>query len=225
MSLPTAAHLDFQLAHARARDAVHEALEVGGLIADLEREGLEAVVMRSAAGDRARYLQRPDLGRRLDGASRELLARVAARAPAPDVAFVAADGLSARVVQRHAVPLLRAAAPTLRREGWRLAPVVVAEQARVALGDEIGALLGARLVAVLIGERPGLTAPHSLGVYLTWQPRPGRTDAERNCLSNICPEGLAYDLAARKLCYLLTEARRRQVSGVALKEEAEALGP
>jgi ethanolamine ammonia-lyase small subunit len=222
-SLPTAAHLDFQLAHARARDAVHEALALTAMGNSLAQAGFRWVPVRSAAGDRIRYLQRPDLGRRLDTSSRELLQRSIEPGESVDAAFVVADGLSAVAVQRHAVPLLALVSPRLNVERWRIAPVIVAEQARVALGDEIGALVQTSVVVVLIGERPGLSSPDSLGAYLTWQPRPGRTDAERNCVSNIRPEGLGYEAAAAKLHYLMTEARRRKLSGVALKDEAGAL--
>jgi ethanolamine ammonia-lyase small subunit len=142
---------------------------------------------------------------------------------APDAVFVVADGLSARAVQRHAPPLLERVAGRLRDDGWVVGPVVIVEQGRVAVGDEIGEALGARLVAVMIGERPGLSAPDSLGVYLTWDPRPGRTDAERNCISNVRPEGLPYDVAAHRLAWMMAEARRRRLSGVALKEEAPPL--
>jgi ethanolamine ammonia-lyase small subunit len=212
VSLPTAAHLDFQLAQARARDAVHDALDVPALRRDLEAAGFESLAVRSAAGSREVYLKRPDLGRRLDAASRESLE--AAAGPGRDAVFVVADGLAASAAQRHAVPLLAAAAPGLRADGWRLGPVIVAEQGRVAIADEIGGRIGAALAVVLLGERPGLSAPDSLGAYLTWEPRVGRTDAERNCISNIRPEGLAYDLAAATLVHLMTEARRRRVSGV-----------
>jgi ethanolamine ammonia-lyase small subunit len=220
-SLPTAAHLDFQLAHARARDAVHDALEVSALGEALRQAGFEWLSVRSSAGQRVQYLQRPDLGRRLDQASRELLER--SSEGTVDAAVIIADGLSARAAQRHAVPLLAEIRPRLLDDEWRLAPVVVAEQGRVALGDEIGAILGARMVVILIGERPGLSAPDSLGAYLTWHPRPGRTDADRNCISNIRPEGLRYEQAATKLHYLMSEARRRRLSGVALKDETGAL--
>jgi ethanolamine ammonia-lyase small subunit len=222
-SLPTRAHLDFQLAHARARDAVHDALDVPALVAALGAMGLDAVAVRSAAPDRTVYLQRPDLGRRLDPDARDRLVALRPDLP-PDAAIVVADGLSARAAHSHAAPVLAALVPKLVNEGWRLAPVVVAEQARVALGDEIGAALGARLVVVLLGERPGLTAPDSLGAYLTWDPRPGRTDAERNCVSNIRPEGLLPVLAADTLGYLMLEAARRRLSGVALKDDARMLG-
>ena len=223
-SLPTAAHLDFQLAHALARDAVHDVLDLDATGAALRVAGLEWLAVRSSAGARARYLQRPDLGRRLDPSSRELLVRTSSSAAPPDAVFVLADGLSARAIHRHAVPLLNQVRSWLAADGWSLAPVVLAEQGRVALGDEIGALLGARLVVVLIGERPGLSSPDSLGAYLTWDPQVGRTDADRNCISNIRPEGLAYEAAGARLRYLMSEARRRRLSGVRLKDETGALG-
>jgi ethanolamine ammonia-lyase small subunit len=219
VSLPTSAHLDFQLAHARARDAVHQALDVGLLLADLERVGLSSVAVRSAASDRRQYLERPDLGRRLDARSRDLVARAAASAGSPDLVVIVADGLSALAVQRHAVPVLAALVPALEADGWRRGPVVVAEQGRVALGDEIGELIGAELSAVFIGERPGLSSPDSLGIYLTWSPKIGRTDAERNCISNVRPDGLSYVTAAARLRFLLTEARRRKLTGVGLKDD------
>lgn len=225
MSLPTAAHLEFQLAHARARDAVQEALDVPALERALASDGWETVAVRSAAPDRTTYLQRPDLGRRLDADARERLAGQRDREADPDLVLVVADGLAAAAARRHARPVLAAVREGLRGGDWRTGPVVVAEQARVALADEIGELLGARLAVILLGERPGLTAPESLGAYLTWGPRRGRTDAERNCISNIRPEGLGYGLAAERLLYLLNESRRRRLSGVALKEETGMLSP
>lgn len=224
VSLPTRAHLDFQLAHARARDAVHDGLDVVRLLAKLSAVGLESLSVRSAAADRATFLQRPDLGRRLDAGDRARL-EAAAVSDGVEAALVVADGLSARAAQAHAVPVLAALVPRLRDAGWRVAPVVVAEQGRVALADEIGAALRARLVVVLLGERPGLSAPDSLGAYLTWDPRPGRTDAERNCVSNIRPEGLVPALAADKLACLMLEAARRRLSGVALKDDGRTLDP
>lgn len=221
--LPTRVHLDFQLAHARARDAVHQAMDPKRLCRAFEASGLPALAVRSAAPDRTTYLHRPDLGRRLDAESRERLS--AASAGDSDAVFVVADGLAAVAAERHAHPVVTAAVAALRSEQWRLAPVIVAVQGRVALADEIGALLGARLAVILLGERPGLSAPDSLGAYLTWEPRLGRTDAERNCISNIRPEGLGYEQAAARLAGLMREARRRRLSGVALKAEAGALGP
>jgi ethanolamine ammonia-lyase small subunit len=202
--VPTRELLRFQLDHARARDAVYEPLDPASL-------GIEHVLVRSAAADRETFLRRPDLGRRLaDGTTLET--------GDCDVAFVVADGLSARAVHRHAVPLLKAIQARLDGS-WRVAPVTVVLQGRVAIGDEIGARLGARLVVVLIGERPGLTSPDSLGVYLTWDPRPGRTDAERNCISNVRTEGLSYGAAAATLEFLMSAARSRRLSGVLLKDE------
>lgn len=216
-SIPTRALLEFQLAHAQARDAVHLPLAAHSLAVELMQKGIASVPLESAARDRAEYLKRPDLGRRLSEGSRE---RLAALRSAYDAAFVIADGLSALAVHRHAVPLLEI---VLRDLDWRIAPVAIVEQGRVAIGDEIGELIGARMVIVLIGERPGLSSPDSLGVYLTWQPRPGRTDAERNCISNIRTEGLSYAAAAHKLLFLMNESRRLKLSGVRLKEDARFL--
>jgi ethanolamine ammonia-lyase small subunit len=215
-ALTTAEVLRFGLAHARARDAVHVALDVAPLQRDLAAAGFDSLCVRSAAADRVQYLLRPDLGRRLAEDGREALQSAAAASV--DVCVVLADGLSAAAVQRHAVPVLDAFR-ALAQDRWTLAPVVIAEQARVALGDEIGACLHARLVAVLIGERPGLSAPDSLGIYLTHDPRVGRTDAERNCISNVRPEGLTYADAARRMAWLVQEALRRQLTGVGLKDE------
>jgi len=211
--LPTAAHLDFQLAHARARDAVHARFEPAPIIAEIRAAGREAVALRSAAGDRQTYLRRPDLGRRLDLESR---ASLAARLPSPvDIAFVIADGLSANAVHAHAAALLRASLARLD-PALRVGPVAIVEGGRVAIGDEIGGLLAADLAVVLIGERPGLSAADSLGVYVTWQPAPGTVDAARRCLSNIRPQGLPIAEAAERLVALLMEARRHRMTGVAL---------
>lgn len=215
-SIATQGHLAFQLAHARARDAVHEPFDPASLLDRLAERSLEAVRLHSAAADRQTYLARPDLGRRLDAASR---AAIAAMPRGHDIEFVLADGLSAQAVASHAVPLLDESLPQLRRQGWRIGPVAVVEQGRIAIGDEIGHTLDAALVCVLIGERPGLTSPDSLGAYLTWQPAIGRTDAERNCLSNIRPAGLPYAEAAQRLVYLCTQARLRRCTGIMLKDE------
>jgi ethanolamine ammonia-lyase small subunit len=211
--LPTSAHLDFQLAHAQARDAVHALFEPSRIAAEIAADGREAVMLRSAAGDRLTYLRRPDLGRRLAASSRECLA---ARPPSHiDIVFVIADGLSATAVHAHAAALLRA---TLARldPARRIGPVAIVEGGRVAIGDEIGGILGAHIAVVLIGERPGLSAADSLGVYVTWQPAPGTADAARNCLSNIRPQGLPIDAAAERLVALLTQARRHRMTGIAL---------
>lgn len=215
--LPTPALLDFQLAHAKARDAVHGSVDFDALAARFP--GREVVNVHSAAADRATYLRRPDLGRRLDEPSRVLL-----QPGDYDAAFVIADGLSAAAVTDHAAALVLASLELL--SGWKVAPIVLARQGRVALGDEIGGLLGARMVAVLIGERPGLSVANSLGVYLTWEPRPGRRDSERNCISNIHADGLDIDGAARRLTGLMAEARRLKLTGINLKEDAARLdGP
>jgi ethanolamine ammonia-lyase small subunit len=248
-SLPTAEWLRFGVAHAQARDAVHLPLDAMAVEAALRPLGLPTVGVHSAAADRATYLRRPDLGRRLLDAERERLQalaggggaqaggtaadRAVAEAgaaaqgmtgqlvSAPDLAIVIADGLSARAVHEQAAPLLAALLPLLVAERLRLAPLVLARQARVALGDDIGAALAARAVLVLIGERPGLSSPDSLGAYLTWAPRPGRSDAERNCVSNIRPDGLPHAEAARKLAWLLAAARRLGATGVVLKDDSD----
>jgi ethanolamine ammonia-lyase small subunit len=215
-ALPTAALLAFELDHARARDAVHRALDVDALERDLADNGSTTIRVASAAVDRSTYLLRPDLGRRLDDASRQELA--ATRATACDVLFVVADGLSALGVQAHAAALIAAAVPLL--DGLSIGPIVIAKQARVALGDEVGALLDARVVVVVIGERPGLTSPDSIGLYLTFAPRVGRHDAQRNCISNVRPEGLPPAAAAAKLAWLVRASLRRALSGVALKDDS-----
>ena len=220
---PLQAVLALQLAHAKARDAVRAALDVPALQAALSPDWApdwapeRTVVVRSQATDRGEYLRRPDLGRRLHPDCGALLAP-AAGGVAYDAAFIIVDGLSATAVQRHAAPLLRECRALL--PGWSLAPVVVATQGRVALGDEVGEALKARLCAVLIGERPGLSAPDSLGVYLTYEPRRGRRDSERNCISNIHAQGgMPYAVAAAKLAWLMRQARHRGLTGVALKDE------
>jgi len=217
VSQPTREQLAFQRCHALARDAVHAQMQAAALAAEIAAiTGSEVFRLHSAAPDRASYLQRPDLGRRLDEPSRNRLSQW--RPGAFDLALIVADGLSALAVERHAAPLLRELLS--RIEKWQIAPVCVVEQGRVAVGDEIGAALGAEIAVVLIGERPGLSSPDSLGAYVTWQPRPGRTDAERNCISNIRVEGLTYSVAADQMASLFAQARRRQLTGVALKLES-----
>lgn len=218
-SVPTRALLDFTLDHARARDAVHAVFDAARLVADLGALGLVVTEARSRAVDRRDYLRRPDLGRQLDAGSAETLAQCAS-APC-QLAIVIGDGLSAAAVHAHAAALLSHLLPRLAEgDGVAIGRVVVASGARVALGDEIGAILGARMVVTLIGERPGLSAPDSLGAYLTFAPEPGRTDAERNCVSNIHKAGLSYDEAAFKIAWLVREGLAREVTGVTLKDES-----
>lgn len=200
-SLPTRELLAFQLAHAKARDAVGRAMDVTMFH--------EALFLHSAAHDRATYLRRPDLGRRLDTDSAGRITR-----GDWDAALIVADGLSATAIHRHALPFLEASRTELA--DWRIAPVCVVEQGRVAIGDEIGELIGAKLAVVMIGERPGLSSPDSMGVYLTWSPRIGRTDAERNCVSNIRAEGLEPALAARRVAAIMRAAREQRLTGVGL---------
>ena len=220
-ALPTREVLRFGLAHAMARDAVHAPFEAEAVALAVEALGFTTVRVESRADGRESYLRRPDLGRRLSARSCEALAGSVAPEAAPDLAVVVADGLSATAVHRNAAPCLAALKPRLDREGWRVGTVAVAAQARVALGDEVGALLGAALVLVLIGERPGLSSPDSLGAYLTLGPRVGRSDAERNCVSNIRAEGLSAEAAAFKLAWLAREARRAGATGVALKDASD----
>jgi ethanolamine ammonia-lyase small subunit len=217
-SLPTEALLGFTLDHARARDAVHAAFDVSGLIAGLRGLGLQPVEVLSQARTRRDYLRRPDLGRILDPGSRRLLE--SRDAPSSQFVIVIGDGLSPTAVNVHAIEQVRHLTTQLDAAGIEIGATVVASGARVALGDEIGALLGVRMLLMLIGERPGLSAPDSLGGYLTFAPRIGRTDAERNCISNIHRAGLSYQEAAFKLAWLVREGLARQITGVALKDES-----
>ena len=217
-SLPTSEVLGFALAHAQARDAVHAPFEAETTAAAIQALGLETLIVDSAAPDRASYLRRPDLGRTLSQAGRTALSPARG---AHDLAIVVADGLSSIAVHAHAAPLVEALLPAVREAGWRLAPVVIARQARVALGDAVGEMLGARLVILLVGERPGLSSPDSLGAYITFAPKVGRTDAERNCVSNIRAEGLSYEAAAFKLAWHAHEALRLGLTGVGLKDESD----
>ena len=221
-SLPTHAQLDFQFAHAQARDAVHLPFDHAGLSQDMTARGRESLLLRSAAHDRHSYLQRPDLGRKLHEDSAQRLREYAQANPGGiDVAVVVADGLSALAVHRHTAPFLSHMEEHATAEGWSLSPVILVEQGRVAVSDEIGELLGAKMVVMLIGERPGLSSPDSLGLYFTYAPKVGLTDAYRNCISNVRLEGLSYAMAAHRLAYLMREACRRQLSGVNLKDEAQ----
>ena len=229
VSLPTSEHLAFQLAHARARDAVHLPMDSERLLEELRALGnlLPAqapLVLKSRAENRQVYLQRPDLGRCLDPESAaQLAAEAAPDSGRPRLAIVIADGLSSSAVQSNAVPMLARFLKDLEasEEDWELAPVTIVEQGRVAIGDDIGERLGASAVVVLIGERPGLSSPDSLGIYLTWAPSGGLTDARRNCISNVRPAGLGFDQASQRLIYLLREAQRLGISGVQLKDRTE----
>jgi ethanolamine ammonia-lyase small subunit len=222
-SVATEEVLAFQLDHARARDAVHAGLDVAAFARRVRAEipllDENVLTLRSCAVDRAAYLRHPELGRRLDSASAERLTACGC-----DVAVTIADGLSALAVERYAIPLLAVLVPRLVAEGWTLGPVTVVQQGRVAVGDAIGEGLGARCGLVLIGERPGLSAADSMGAYLTWAPRVGRMDAERNCLSNIRSGGLGVEEAAERLMGLMKGARAMRLSGVGLKEGVRSLG-
>ena len=217
-SLPTSEWLHFKAAHAAARDAVHNEFDAEKIAAEIGALGAEAMIVSSAAEDRATYLQRPDLGRQLNPASRrDLEARGSANSA--DLAIIVCDGLSALAVHHQAAAVLQALLPKLHASNWKLAPIVVARFARVALQDEVGELLNARMALTLIGERPGLGSPDSLGAYLVFNPRRGNTDANRNCVSNIRPEGLPPSDAAETIFYLLSAARTRGLTGVHLKDD------
>jgi ethanolamine ammonia-lyase small subunit len=219
-SLKTADLLALRAAHAQARDAVEKILDTDDVIGQVSSRFPDHVVVHSEAQDRTTYLHRPDLGRRLDEQSRKL---ISSRHGNYDLVFVLADGLSAAAVEKHAARVLYALKAGLAKADWSIAPVVVVEQGRVAIGDEIGHLLGARQSLVLIGERPGMSSPDSLGAYLTWDPHRGVSDACRNCVSNIRDGGLSHEEAAHKILFLLAEARTRKLSGVLLKEDADQL--
>jgi ethanolamine ammonia-lyase small subunit len=223
-SLPTREWLDFKAAHAAARDAVHCAFNADEIATEIAGLGAEVVVVDSDALDRRTFLLRPDLGRRLSERSRYML-QERQGADDLDLVIVVSDGLSALAVHRQARPLLDALVPKVKGGGWRIGPVVVARLARVALEDEIGQLLRAKAALILIGERPGLGSPDSLGAYLVYGPRIGKTDSERNCVSNIRPEGLPIEAAAETIRYLVDEALRRRLSGIGLKDERALLGP
>lgn len=230
VSLPTQQLLEFQLAHAQAQDAVHTPLDIHDLSQQLQNLPWPCcqtpIALHSQAEDRAQYLQRPDLGRLLSHESADQLLQTS-DAPQNDLAIVIVDGLSSRAVSENAAPFLQQLLTRLtdQQPEWQLAPISLVQQGRVAIGDPVGERLNARCVVVLIGERPGLSAPDSLGLYMTWNPVSGRTDAERNCISNIRPAGLKYPEAAHKTLYLLTEARQRQLSGVRLKDRSESHTP
>ena len=221
-AVPTQVLLDFQLAHAQARDAVQLPWDLGAFSEELRALGEEVLILETPPASREEYLRRPDLGRVLTDASRAVLG--AARGGAPDLALIVTNGLSSTALKRHGIPLLREILRRCRERGLELAPLSLVANGRVALLDQVGSALGARCAAIVVGERPGLSAADSLGIYLTFAPAPGNSDAQRNCISNIRPpEGLDYQSAAAKLLYLTEEALRRGVSGVALKDEMAEL--
>jgi len=222
-SLPPRAQLDFRLAHARARADVRSPFAPAALGARLHTLGEPTLIVESAARDRAEFLQRPDLGRRLAPESRALLTDHAAQSPRCDLVIILSDGLSTLAANPQAEPLLSGLLPLLRAHGWSLAPLIIARHARVALQDEIGEIFRARISLMLLGERPGLGNADSLGAYFTFTPAIGRTDADRNCLSNIRPGGLLPAEAAAKLHTLLAQSHRLGLSGVQLKDDAPAL--
>lgn len=216
---PLQAMLQFRLAHAFARDAVYAVLDRDTLLQELQALQQAVFLLHTQAGNRQEYLQYPDHGRRLNEQSIAQLKEF--NSTGYDVCLVLADGLSATAVNTHAVPLVKLLLPLFEKAGLSVAPVCLVQEGRVAIGDETGSLLKAKLVAVLIGERPGLSSPDSLGVYITYQPAPGLTDETRNCISNIRPEGLNYTAAAEKILYLINESLRLQISGVALKDNGD----
>jgi ethanolamine ammonia-lyase small subunit len=230
VSQPTSAHLAFQLAHAQARDAVHLPMDAHGMAASLTSLGLPTLTLQSQAADRTTYLQRPDLGRRLDVPSLDSLACLQSSITTQifDVAFVVVDGLSPLAIHQNALPFMAAMLQRLTNDSsntWAIAPIAVVSQGRVAVGDEVGEQLHAKLIVVLIGERPGLSSPDSMGLYITWHPKVGTTDAARNCISNVRPAGLSVDAAALTLHQLLTQARTKRLTGVGLKDDVDHLAP
>ncbi len=216
-SLPTRRLLDFSMDHAQARDAVYSDFDVSSIEANLKKLNLPVQFLQSKAVDRREYLLRPDYGRVLADVSRAKLEEL--QYPENELSIVIADGLSARAVNTHAIEVIKLLVPELHKLDWRLAPISVVEQGRVAIADEIGQNLTSQMVIIFIGERPGLSSPHSMGAYLTYRPRVGLTDESRNCISNIRPDGIGYSLAAEKLLYLLTEMKQHQLSGVGLKDD------
>jgi ethanolamine ammonia-lyase small subunit len=217
-ALPTQAQLAFQLAHAQARDAVHIPWDPEAFAGQLRRPGEETLILETSVVSRDEYLRRPDLGRVLSAASRTRLRHL--HIPAAEVALIITNGLSSTAVERHGVPLLQAIESAFKSQSIRIAPLALVANGRVALSDDIGSALATRVAVIIVGERPGLSAADSLGIYLTYAPQPGNTDAQRNCISNIHPpDGLGYEAAAGKLLYLVEEALRRSLSGVRLKDE------
>ena len=217
-SMPTKDHLEFQLAHALARDAVKVPLDFTQLQQSLVKQGLTTLGLQTLAGNRQHYLQRPDRGRLLNPASVEKVKQAAHQAESPDIVLIVADGLSSDAIANHAQAFISLLLPALIERQYTLSPICLVELGRVAIGDPIAEIFSARLCIVLIGERPGLSSPDSMGIYFTYQARTGKTDAERNCISNIHQNGLSYQGALQKLLFLIAEADRLQLSGVKLKD-------
>ncbi len=230
ISIPTFESLNFQLAHAQAQDAVHLPLDVEYVIEQLENENLifnqeqeifTPILLHSQAVNRTIYLQRPDLGRRLDKKSIEILKKVnTLKDEKYDLSIVVVDGLSSLAIKENATIFIKKLVEALNfdNQDWNLAPITIVQQGRVAIGDEVGQILNSKTTIVLIGERPGLSSPDSMGLYLTYNPKVGLTDESRNCISNIRIEGLSYEEAIKKAMYLLKESRRLELSGVNLKD-------
>ena len=218
---PLQALLQFRLAHANARDAVYAVLDQQLLLNELQSLNKASFTLQTQAASRSEYLQYPDKGRRLHVKAQHQLKEF--NSTGYDVCLVLADGLSATAINSNAIPLLKLLLPLFDKASLSVAPVCIVQEGRVAIGDECGYLLKAKLVAVLIGERPGLSSPDSLGVYLTWNPTPGLTDEARNCISNIRPEGLNYHTAAEKIFFLINESLRLQLSGVGLKDNGKQI--
>jgi ethanolamine ammonia-lyase small subunit len=229
VSMPTEEHLSFQMNHAMARDAVNLPLDLEKLRKDIIKELVlprekEPLIVSSSASSRKEFLIRPDLGRILSSESREKLVKAATIIPEPDVAIIIGDGLSAIAMETNSIPFLKEFLPLIDQSGLTTAPLTLIQQCRVACGDDAASLFKARAAVILIGERPGLSSPDSMGIYLTWNPNPGKTtDAERNCISNIRPEGMDYRTAALKLAYLIEKAFRLELSGVGLKDDQNEL--
>jgi len=220
-SIPTKQSLAFKLAHAHARDAVYSRLDIDALSADIKQFDLPVILLHSKAGNRAEYLQRPDLGRKLKKSSANQLKEYAGDY---DVSIILADGLSAAAINENVIGLLDHLIPLFTAAKLKLAPICFIEQGRVAVSDKIAHLLNAELSIILIGERPGLSSADSIGAYMTYEPKPGLTDESRNCISNIRPQGLAFKPAAEKLFYLVQEAFRMKLSGVGLKDNQGLIG-
>lgn len=215
--------LGFRLTHAQARDAVYKEFEAGRLVEELHQLEIETVCLATQARTRAEYLKRPDLGRRLSEDSRKFLCTSATAWGKRQLSVVISDGLSSLAAEAQAVATLAALLPLLSKLGWSVYPIFIVPFARVKLQDEIGSLLGARHSLILLGERPGLGAPDSLGAYFVFQPGSEKTDADRNCLSNIRSEGLSPPVAAQKLAQLLSHSEAQGCSGVRLKEGASQI--